>query len=306
VKILVTGGAGFIGSHLVDRLVEIGSHRVIVYDNFSRGKHANLAAVRDKVEIVDADIRNRIALETTLQNVELVYHLAAQSNVLGAVQNPDTSFESNVIGTYEVLRAAKIAGVRRVVFTSSREIYGDPVSLPVSEDAPIDPKNAYGVSKAAGELYCRNFSAQGLEVIVLRLSNVYGPRDFARVIPLFIQQALRGESLTVFGQNKILDFLWIDDLVDVLNAAATLDHTYRPVNIGSGKGVNLVDLAKRIAKAAGTNVDVHIAPERSPEVGQFVANITRAEELFRLKRPEDPIAHVRSMIEDSRAAKQCQ
>jgi nucleoside-diphosphate-sugar epimerase len=300
-KILVTGGAGFIGSHLVDRLAHEDSNEVIVYDSFSRGRIENLSQVADRVEIISGDITDRTSLQKAIQNVELVYHLAAQSNVLGAVQNPDTSFESNVVGTYEVLRAASTAGVRRVVFTSSREIYGDPVLLPVPESAPTQPKNAYGVSKVAGELYCRQFAAQGLETIVLRLSNVYGMRDFDRVIPLFIEKALQGEPLTVFGNNKILDFLWIEDLVDVFCKVSECPCPPGPVNIGSGKGVNLIDLAKTIASASGNHIDVNIAPDRSPEVGRFIADISLATSLFGLKNPDDPIEHVLPMLDQFRS-----
>jgi UDP-glucose 4-epimerase len=301
-KILVTGGAGFIGSHLVDRLVRDSSHRIIVYDNFSRGRLDNLSAAADRVTIVRGDITDRVSLQKVVKDIDLIYHLAAQSNVLGAVQNPDSSFESNVVGTYEVLRAAASSGVRRVVFTSSREVYGDPTSLPVKEDAPIQPKNAYGVSKAAGELYCRHFAGQGLDIVVLRLSNVYGSRDFDRVIPLFIEQSQREKALTVFGQNKVLDFLWIDDLVEVLCKTADCPCPSGPVNIGSGKGVNLIDLAKRVAAASDHNVEVNIAADRSPEVGRFVADISTAITLFGLKRPADPIENVLPLLEQYRSS----
>ena len=295
-KILVTGGAGFIGSHLVDRLVQTNAGQVTVLDNFSRGREEHLVRSRSKIEVVRGDIRDRTSLQNVMNGVDLVFHLAAQSNVLGAVKDLDYSFETNVVGTFEVLRAADAAGVKRIIFSSSREVYGEPTSLPVAETAPIAPKNAYGISKATGEMYCRLFADRGTEVIVLRLANVYGTRDRDRVIPLFAEQSLAGKSLTVFGRNKILDFLWIEDLLDVLCKAATCSCPESAVNIGSGKGVNLVDLAERISALAGNSSDVRVTEERAPEVGRYVADVGLARKLFDLHCPDDAIEHLPAVV----------
>jgi UDP-glucose 4-epimerase len=296
-RILVTGGAGFIGSHLVDRLVLDHAGEVTVLDNFSRGKMDHLAQSAHQANIVRGDIRDRVLLQEVMSQIDLVYHLAAQANVLGAVRDIDYSFQTNVVGTYEVLRAAAAAGVRRVVFTSSREVYGEPATLPVSESAPVSPKNAYGISKAAGEMYCRLFADAGMEVIILRLANVYGPRDRDRVIPLFSEQALDGEPLRVFGNNKILDFLWIKDGINVLRQASHCPCPPTPINVGSGRGVNLIDLAQRISQLTGSASALQVSPERQPEVGRFVADVTAARKLFNLHCPEDPIEHVPAIIE---------
>jgi UDP-glucose 4-epimerase len=296
-KILVTGGAGFIGSHLVDQLVRDQAGDVFVLDNVSRGSIEHLSPVKRQVTIIRGDIRDRAQLQTAMAGVDLVYHLAAQSNVLGAVRDLDYSFETNVAGTYEVLRAAAAASVRRVIFTSSREVYGEPASLPVPETAPLNPKNAYGVSKAVGEMYCRQFADAGLEVIIFRLANVYGQRDRDRVIPLFAEQAIAGEPLTVFGSAKVLDFLWIKNLVDVLCRAARGPCPAGPVNLGSGKGTNLVDLAKRISALTGSRSQVSIRAERWPEVGRFVGDVTLARQLYRLHCPEDPIEQVAAVLD---------
>jgi UDP-glucose 4-epimerase len=146
-RILITGGAGFIGSHLIDRLALDKSKRLVLIDNLRRGRLINLEPTGGRFEFIRGDICDRNLLERAMQGVDLVYHLAAQSNVLGAVMDLDYSFRANVIGTFEVLRAAANAGVRRLVFTSSREVYGEPTSLPVVETAPILPKNAYGRAK---------------------------------------------------------------------------------------------------------------------------------------------------------------
>ena len=299
-KILVTGGAGFIGSHLVDRLVFDRTAEVSVLDNLSRGRIEHLVQSQHRVQFIQGDIRDRSLLRDTMTDADLVYHLAAQSNVLGAVRDVDYSFETNVVGTYEVLRAAAAAGVRRVIFSSSREVYGEPASLPVNETAPIAPKNAYGVSKAAGEMYCRLLADARLEVLVFRLANVYGPRDRDRVIPLFTEQALRGEPLTVFGNSKVLDFLWIGDLVDVLLQAQHCPCPDSPVNLGSGKGTNLIDLANRISTLTGGHSTVSVAAERQPEVGCYIADVTTARTLFQLHCPDDPIEHVPAIIEEIR------
>ncbi len=295
-KTLVTGGAGFIGSHLVDRLVQENAGQVTVLDNFSRGREEHLDHSRNKIEIVRGDIRDRAMLQSAIKGVDLVFHLAAQSNVLGAIKDLDDSFETNVIGTYEVLRAAEAAGVKRVIFSSSREVYGESASLPVAETAPIAPKNAYGVSKAAAEMYCRLFADRGMEVIVFRLANVYGTRDHDRVIPLFAEQTFAGKSLTVFGRNKILDFLWIEDLLDVLCKASTCYCPESAVNIGSGKGVNLVDLAERISALAGNSSDVRVTEERAPEVGRYVADVGLARKHFNLHCPDDAIEHLPAVV----------
>jgi UDP-glucose 4-epimerase len=295
-KILVTGGAGFIGSHLVDRLVQANAGQVTVLDNFSRGRKENLALSRNKIEIVRGDIRDRTLFRSVMKGVDIVFHLAAQANVLGAVRDLDYSFETNVSGTYEVLRAAQAAGAKRVVFSSSREVYGEPSSVPVPETAPIAPKNAYGVSKATGEMYCRLFEDSDMEVIIFRLANVYGTRDRERVIPLFVEQSLAGKSLTVFGRNKILDFLWIEDLLDVLCEASTCPCPAGPVNVGSGKGVNLVDLAERISAFTGNSSVVQVTEERAPEVGRYVADVGLARKLFNLHCPNDPIEHLPAVV----------
>lgn len=294
-KVLVTGGAGFIGSHLVDRLAADGLE-VVVLDNLSRGKVENLANCRPSIHLIKADIRDRRAVEEAMKGVSCVFHLAAQSSVLGAERDPDHVFEANVVGTYEVLRAASSNGVKCVVFSSSREVYGDPLVLPVAETAPIAPKNAYGASKAAGEIYCRAFAQKGLEVAVLRLANVYGPRDYGRVIPLFIEQAMNNKQLTVFGGQKILDFLWIDDLIHVLVEAARRRCIDTPVNVGSGRGTTLSELATRISILTGNKVNVTEGETNSSEVNHFIADISAAKVHFELNCPQDALAHLPPMM----------
>src|SRR5215471_2362503 len=208
-KVVVTGGAGFIGSHLVDRLLADTQSEVVILDNLHRGRLTNLAQHADspRLSIIQGDIRDFDIVAQTLRGADVVYHLAAQSTVMGAVDDLDYSFGTNVIGTFNVLKAASRESVQRVVFASSREVYGEPIELPVDEGQPLLAINFYGASKVMGEAYCRAFRrANGLDTVILRLSNAYGPRDYGRVIPLWIEQALRGEDLELYGGKQVLDF----------------------------------------------------------------------------------------------------
>jgi UDP-glucose 4-epimerase len=188
--VLVTGRAGFIGRHLVAALVA-GGDEVTVLDNLCRGERA---AVEESVSrFMLGDVRDPAVVADAARGAAVIYHLAAQSNVLGAVSDIDYSFTTNVVGTYNVLTMARDLGVERVVFTSSREVYGEVDHVPVNEDQVLNPKNAYGASKVAGEVYCRAFqTTYGLDVAVLRLSNVYGPGDRDRVIPIWMERARAG------------------------------------------------------------------------------------------------------------------
>jgi nucleoside-diphosphate-sugar epimerase len=286
-KILVTGGAGFIGRHLVEQLARSNTSHIVVLDNLHRPCMPGPFSAG--VEFQEADIRDRTAVESAMNGCQVVFHLAAQSNVMGAVADADYAFSSNVAGTYHVLQAAVKAGVKRLVFTSSREVYGDPKRVPVRETSPLRPKNAYGTSKVAGEAYCALAARGGLEAVVLRLANVYGPGDRDRVIPMFADAAAAGEPLTVFGEGKILDFVWIGTVVDALVKAGLGRSIRGPVNVGSGKGVTIAELARRVVQLSGSSSPVRIVPERDQEVGRFVADITRGKRLLGLSEPEDSL-----------------
>jgi UDP-glucose 4-epimerase len=295
-RILITGGAGFIGSHLVDRLALDTSHRVVVLDNLRRGRLANIEPRMDRIEFIEGDICDRAAVERAMRGVDLVFHLAAQSNVLGAVTDIDYSFRTNVAGTFEVLRAAAQAGSRRLVFSSSREVYGDPESLPVPESAPLQPKNAYGASKAAGEMYCRAFASERFAPVILRLANVYGPRDFDRVIPIFVEQALRGLPLTLYGGKQILDFVWVDTVVESLVQVGCGEAPAGPINIGSGQGTDLVTLARTVLERANSRSELRVAPARDVEVSRFVADTSLMRRVFGEAAVEGPLDQLMKVI----------
>lgn len=270
-RMLVTGGAGFIGKHLIRTLQQKGNAPVIV-DNLKRSVKPDLA------DFKQGDVRDREFMDSACHDVDTVFHLAAQSSVLRAIAEPGYSFTTNVGGTLTVLEAARNAGVRRVVFTSSREVYGDVQLLPVAEDTRLNPKNAYGANKAAAEMYCSIFP--DLEVVILRLANVYGPGDSDRVVPLFVSAALQGRPIVVFGQNKILDLVWIEDAVDALWKASQLPVAGETLNIGAGGSIRLQDLAGRIISLTGSSSEVVLAPERGGEVDRYCAEIKRAQRLL--------------------------
>jgi UDP-glucose 4-epimerase len=296
---VVTGGAGFIGSHLVDRLLEDGQQRVVVLDNFTRGAVANLAAWRSdaRLDVVEADIRDAVPVSAVIQGADVVYHLAAQPTIAGAPDNRDEVFSSNVVGTFNVLRAASQNGVRHVVFASSRQVYGEPISLPVDEESPLLAINSFGASKAAAEAYCRAFRREcGLAVSVLRFANVYGPRDVGRVIPRWVHSAQSGKQLLVYGGRQVLDFVWVAQVVEALTRAADNDEALPPINVASGTGTRLIDLARRIARLAEMPGHLRIQPARVAEVTRFIANVDRMRNLLEIEPPLDPLAHLPALL----------
>lgn len=301
-KIFVTGGAGFIGSHLVRTLV--GSKRgvVTVFDDLSRGCRETLEPCARQLDFIQGSILDQQQLANAMRGADLVFHLAAQSNVMGAVVDLDGSFAANVIGTYNVFSCARKCGVRRVVFTSSREVYGETPTLPVSEEAPIQPKNAYGASKAAAEAYARIFRSLGVEVVVLRLSNVYGPGDHGRVIPLFLNAALADQPLILYGGQQVIDFVWIDEVVKMLVSAGWRAVPKEAINIGSGCGITVRELAERIITLTKSRSALNLLPPRSVEVSRFVADVRRAQAALDLTAPADPLFGLDQMLLSIEAA----
>ena len=232
-----------------------------------------------------------------MRGADTLFHLAAQSNVMGAVADADYAFDTNVRGTFNVLKAARDQDVRRTVFTSSREVYGEARYTPVDEAHPLESKNAYGASKAAGELYCRVFRNDfGVESAILRLANVYGTRDFGRVIPLWLDRAARGEDLLLYGGQQLIDFIHVDLVVEALLRAATADVVGIPINVGSGLGTPIVHLAERLLALFDTASRLDRRPARSIEVVRFVAQVERMRALLGLDPPADPLQQLRQQL----------
>ena len=230
---LVTGGAGFIGSNLVRALLERGDE-VRVLDNFSTGSRANLDGL--DIEIVEGELRSYERVHNAVRGVEVVFHLGALGSVPRSVQDPLTSSAVNIEGTLNVLLAARDEGVRRVVFSSSTSVYGSSRELPTPESSPLDPISPYGVAKLAAERYCISFSRvyESFETVVLRYFNVFGPRQspssqYAAVVPLFITAIAAGEPVTIHGDGEqSRDFTYVDNVVDATIAAGAADGRERP------------------------------------------------------------------------------
>lgn len=296
-KIFVTGAAGFLGSHLVDSLVS-GGDEVIGLDNLRRG---SLDYVREHLAsgaltLIQDDIRNYVVLRQALEGVDLVFHLAAQSNVMGASSDPDYSFTTNVVGTYNVLKASAEAGVNRFIFSSSREVYGEPKRIPVTETDKAEPKNMYGASKLAGESYCRAFDGTTeLRCTVLRFGNLYGSRDRERVIPIWLERAAVGAPLTLYGGKQVLDFIHVSYAVSALLAASRFEG-FGPINVATGKGTSLHELARRLLEASGSTSELFIEPPRAIEVTRFVADVTRMKNDLGIMPPNDPLNRLEEMI----------
>jgi nucleoside-diphosphate-sugar epimerase len=285
VKAVVTGGAGFIGSHLVERLVADG-HRVVVLDNFLTGRVEHLAAVDGRVDVQRGDIRDRAALDRACAGAEVVFHLAALTSVAGSVDEPLEVADVNVTGTVHVLRAAAAARVRRVVFASSSSVYGDTPTLPKREDMEALPRSPYAASKLAGESFLWSFQACfGVEGAALRFFNVYGPRQsprarYAAAVPRFVTATLAGRPPVLHGDGRqTRDFTYVTDVADAVVRAATAPRAGEgPVNIGGGEAVAIADLAAVVAVATGfRGRPTHVGP-RAGDVRDSVADLTRARE----------------------------
>jgi UDP-glucose 4-epimerase len=296
--VVVTGGAGFIGSHLVDALLERTGDSVLVLDNLRRGRlsHLNGHCGNPRFKFLPGDVRDPAFLLEALRDAEVVYHLAGQANVMGALSEPRYTFESNVIGTYNVLDAALQCRVRRVVFASSREAYGEPRRVPVAEDEALAAKNTYGASKVAAEAYCRTYAhVFGLETAILRFASVYGPRDSDRIIPKWIDDALQGRPIEIHGGRQVIDFVWIGVAVDALLRAASADASEFPINVGSGIGTPIGELAARILSVTDSRSRMLVTPDRGAEVRRFIADVSRLRMHLGVVPGDDPLDHLQHL-----------
>ncbi|SNZ15365.1 UDP-glucose 4-epimerase [Natronoarchaeum philippinense] len=276
-RILVTGGAGFIGSHLVDALVENNDVRVL--DNLSTGQRDN---VHSEATLVEGDIRDGETLETALSDIDLVFHEAAQVSVQRSVEVPEKSFEINTRPTLQILERARTDDIR-VILASSCAIYGDPDYVPIDEEHPPSPSSPYGLEKLTIDRYARLYNdLYGVETVALRYFNVYGPRqtagDYSGVISIFVDQATEGDDITVEGDGEqTRDFVHVDDVVRANLLAARTDAVGEAFNIGTGSSVTIRELSDMIQEVAKSNSDiVHVDP-RSGDIGESRAEIDKAQ-----------------------------
>ena len=285
-KVLVTGGAGFIGSHLVHQLFERGDD-VRVLDNFSTGNRANLAELEGDVEVVEGELRSYERVHAATRGVELVFHLGALGSVPRSVQDPLTSSAVNVEGTLNVLLAARDEGVRRVIYSSSTSVYGTSRELPTKEATPPDPISPYGVAKLAAERYCVAFSRvyESFETVVLRYFNVFGPRqspfsEYAAVVPLFVTAIAAGEPVTIHGDGEqSRDFTYVANVLDAtIRAADAAGASGRIFNIAAGAPASVNRLAELLGEILGKPVEKRFLPPRTGDIRDSWADITAARE----------------------------
>ena len=285
---LVTGGAGFIGSSIVDTLVRTGE-RVRILDNFSTGSLANLATVKDDVEIIEGDLRDPSTVRRAVAGVTYISHQAALRSVPRSIDDPLSSDAVNTHGTLQLLLAAHATKtVRRLVYASSSSVYGDSALLPKVEDQLPAPISPYAVSKLAAEYYCRMFTRlHGLETVSLRYFNVFGPKQspeskYAAVVPLFIEAARRDEPIIIHGDGEqSRDFTYIDNVVQANLKACTASGVGGEVfNIACNKRHSVLDIAHMIQKFVGRPLNIRHTAPRSGDVRHTLASIEKAERLL--------------------------
>jgi nucleoside-diphosphate-sugar epimerase len=296
VNVLVTGGAGFIGSNLVGALAGDG-HPVRVLDDLSTGRKENLDGVAGNVEVVLGDVRDRALVRGALDGVEVVFHLAALPSVARSVADPRASHEVNVDGTLNVLLAAGDAGVRRLVYASSSSVYGDTPVLPKHEEMPVSPRSPYAAAKLAGEAYCRAFShVYPLETVCLRFFNVFGPRQdpasqYAAVVPRFVTRMLAGRPAEVTGDGRqTRDFTFVANAVQACRLAASAgpEAVGQAMNVGCADRISVLDLVGLINDLLGQRLDPVFTPARPGDVRDSQASTDKAERLIGY-RPQVPV-----------------
>jgi nucleoside-diphosphate-sugar epimerase len=306
-RVLVTGGAGFIGSHLAAELIERGMD-VRILDNFATGRRSNLRVLGGEVEVIEGDIQSYERVHHAVSGCEVVFHEAALPSVPRSIQDPLTSNATNVVGTLNVLLAARDHGVRRVILASSSSVYGENPLLPKSEDQPTMPISPYATAKLAAENYARSFHrVYGLETVMLRYFNVFGPRQdptsqYAAVVPRFIAALMTGGQPTIYGDGEqSRDFTAVANVVRgnllAMDAPSVAGSVY---NLACGDRVSVNQLARTIGELLGCEVHPEYLPGRAGEVPHSLADISRAREQLGYEPSvqlreglEQTIAHVR-------------
>jgi len=284
---LVTGGAGFIGSHLVRALLERGD-AVRVLDDFSTGYRANLDAVRDDIELIEGSICDLNLTTKAMQGVDFCFHQAAIPSVPRSISDPWYSNRVNVEGSLNVFLAARDAGVRRVMYASSSSVYGNAATMPLVESFPREPISPYGVTKATMEMYAHTFSdLYDIDIVGLRYFNVFGPRqdilsDYAAVVPIFLNHMTKGERPPVFGNGlQSRDFSYVQNIVHANLLAADAETAIAGVyNIACGAPVTVCDLVAMLNDILGTALEPDFRPERSGDILNSHANISKARDAF--------------------------
>jgi nucleoside-diphosphate-sugar epimerase len=284
---LVTGGAGFIGSNMIRFLLDKGES-VRVLDNFETGKHENLEEVKSNIEIIEGDIRDETIVAKAVAGVDIVYHLAALGSVPRSIDDPKTTHDVNVNGTFNVLEASRAAGVRRIVFASSSAIYGECPVLPQHEELPIAPISPYGATKAIAEIYFRAYyQTYKFETVCLRYYNVFGPRQdpnsqYAAAIPLFVSALMRDQQPGIFDDGEqSRGFTYIDNVMNANWLAANAKETRgEAINISTKDAVTVNTVVSTIAELLGKDIAPKYLPPRFGDIKHSLADVSRAKEVI--------------------------
>ena len=304
---LVTGGAGFIGSHLVDRLVEEGYY-VRIFDNFKTGNLSNIQKHLDSAsaELVEGSVCNIKQVEKVTKGMDYVFHLAAKTSVPMSFKNPSRTFSVNESGTVNLLRCCHHAGVKKFVYGSSCAVYGEPFEVPVSELEPTDPISPYAESKKAGEHFTIGFHETDLlNTTILRFFNVYGPRailnDYSGVIVKFVENAKRDKPLVVYGDgSQTRDFVSVFDVVDALVLCAEDQRADGEIfNIGSGKETSIQELARLVLELSNSKSKIKKKPEREGDIKKTFADISKAKAVLGYVPRVDLELGLRSLIKSA-------
>ncbi|MCX7869357.1 MAG: NAD-dependent epimerase/dehydratase family protein [Terrimicrobiaceae bacterium] len=277
-KVVVTGGAGFIGSHLVAHYQ--GRADITVLDNLRTGRRSNLEGL--ECRFLEGDIRDLKSVREALEGADLVFHLAALVSVPESMERPVETAAINVAGLLNVLEAARAAGARKLVFASSAAVYGEAPGQPKIESQPPDPRSPYALTKLDGEFWCAHYSRQGwLPTACLRFFNVFGPRQdpaspYAAAVPIFLEKARRGEPLTIFGDGgQTRDFIYVKDIAGALAFCAETEGVQGVFNAGYGGSTTVLELAREILRLTGSSSRIEFAPPRPGDIRHSTADASR-------------------------------
>lgn len=289
-KLLITGGAGFIGSHLCDKYTKEG-HNVLCLDNFMSGNLMNIKHLLDyrNFKLIKGDIRDFNSLEKIMRDVDVVFHLAAQIHVDRSYIEPQLTYEVNVIGTQNILEVARIYDAKRVIYASTSEVYGSAQYVPIDERHPLNAPHPYGASKIAADRMCYAYmQTYGMNISILRLFNIFGPRQrdigYGGVISIFARRVLSNMSPIIFGDGlQTRDYTYIEDAIRAYDLLLKHDEPItEPINFGSGREVSILDLANMVIEFCGEEGNIkpiHVEP-RIGEVQRLIADATKAQKIL--------------------------
>lgn len=306
-RVLITGGAGFIGSHLADRLLVAG-HRVRVLDNLSTGKRENLPR-SDALEFVQGDVRDRAAVDSAARDTDAIVHLAAVASVQASIDDPIGTHATNFDGTLHLLEAARRMCVRRFLYASSAAVYGDNDSLPLAEQASPKPLSPYAADKLSGEHYLSfYFGKYGLPATAFRFFNIFGPRQdpsspYSGVISIFVERCQRGEPVTIFGDGRqTRDFVYVGDLVQLLERALLEPAVAgQVINVGRGRQSTLLELLAMLEQLTGSKIVRRNAPARLGDIVHSCADTTRLRHLLGVVPETDLATGLGSILHSDRS-----